>query len=140
MPYTKLEAQKLLTSSFSEELLEVLNSRKEFADAITTIATLDEAEAVIQLGLQLLEEGLKLENVKYTSALMFALCKLTVNVVLEDYSVLHVKYPTRRELERDLETWTKGDRLKLHIPGTHILESYLENPVVDSIDGRTQDR
>ena len=140
MPYTQVETQKLFSSSFSEEVLAVLDSRKEFVDARAAINTLAEAEAVIHLGQQLLEHGLKLEDMDYASALMFAISTLSVNVVLEDYSVLHFKYHTELELAHDLERWTHGDQVKRHIPGSHILESYLEDPVVDTFDSRAEDR
>jgi len=139
MPYTKLETQKLFTSRFSEEVLAVLDSRKEFTDARATINTLAEAEAVVHVGQQLLEQGLKLQDMDYASALMFAISTLCVNVVLEDYSVLHFKYQTESELAHDLETWTHGSQEKRHIPGMYILEEYLEDPVVVTFDGGAED-
>ena len=71
---------------------------------------------------------------------MFSIRELRINVVLEDYSVIHFDYQTEIELARNLETWTHGDNVKQHIPGSKILESYVEDPVVDSFEGGAEDR
>jgi hypothetical protein len=80
-------------------------------------------------------EGQNLQNLSYDGALLFSIRELRINVVLEDYSVIHFDYQTQVELARNLETWTHGDNGKQHFPGSKILESYLEDPVVDSFDG-----
>ena len=79
-------------------------------------------------------------DVDYAGALMFSIRQLRINVVLEDYSVIHFDYQTEIELAHNLETWTHGDYMKQHIPGSRILESYLEDPVVDSFECGAEDR
>jgi len=76
-------------------------------------------------------EEQNLQDFSYDGALMFSIRELRINVVLEDYSVIHFDYQTEVELARNLETWTHGDHVKQHFPGSKILESYLEEPVVE---------
>jgi hypothetical protein len=76
-------------------------------------------------------EEQNLQDLSYDGALMFSIRELRINVVLEDYSVIHFDYQTEVELARNLETWTHGDNVKQHFPGSQILESYIEDPVVE---------
>jgi hypothetical protein len=131
------DPQDFISKNFSEEELEVLKSRREFVDAMTATKTRSDAEAVVQFGSKLLKDGLRLQGVDYATVLMFAINQQTINVVLADYSVVHFKYETEAELSRDLETWTNGDRAKLHIPGTHaepesVFENSPEQPIQSS--------
>src|SRR5688572_6842441 len=127
--------QEFISKRFSEEELEVLKCRREFVDAMASMKTSGDAEAVFEFGRRLLKERLNLQDVDYATVLMFAIHLLTITVVLADYSVVHFKYETEAELTRDLETWTNGDRAKLHIPGTHAgPESVRENPAEDPIE------
>ena len=132
--------QEFISKNFSEEELEVLKCRRDFVDAMSAIKTLGDAEAVFEFGRRLLKEGIKLQDVDYATVLMFAIRQLTITVVLADYSVVHFKYETEAELARDLQTWTNGDRAKLHIPGTHAEpQSVGENPAEDPIESPAGD-
>ena len=43
---------------------------------------------------------------------MISITGLNVNVLLQNYSSRNCSYESETELNRDLELWTKGDRLK----------------------------
>jgi hypothetical protein len=90
--------------------------------------------------IEFIPEEQNLQDLSYDGALMFSIRELRINVVLEDYSVIHFDYQTEIELARNVETWTHGDHLKEHIPGSKILASYLEEAVVDSFDNGAEDR
>jgi hypothetical protein len=129
----KANPQEPLSRNFSTDDLEVLKIRRDFVEAMTTVKTLGVAEGSLDFSSQLSQQRLRLQDLDYATVLMFAIHQLTINVVLADYSIAHFNFETEEELARELEKWTHGDRVKLHIPGTHT-ESAAENAPKDTLE------
>ena len=105
--------QKVVSKSFSAVELALLEARGDFADAISNVKNFDDAEAVVRFGSRLLDDRSQLRDVDYAQVRMISINGLNVNVLLQNYSNRNCSYESETELKRDLELWTKGDRLKL---------------------------
>src|SRR5687767_2436895 len=105
--------QKVVSKSFSEAELALLEARADFARAISNIKTLDDVEAVVEFGSRLLDDRSRLRDVDYAKVRMISISGLNVNVLLQNYSTRNCAYENETEMNRDLQLWTKGDRLKL---------------------------
>jgi hypothetical protein len=104
--------QKVVSKSFSPVEFALLEARGDFADAISHVKNFDDAEAVVLFGSRLLDDRSRLADVDYTQVRMISIVGLSVNVLLQNYSSRNCSYVSETELNRDLELWTKGDRLK----------------------------
>ena len=104
--------QKVVSKSFSAIEFALLEARGDFADAISQVKNFDDAEAVVRFGSRLLDDS-PLADVDYTQVRMISITGLNVNVLLQNYSSRNCSYESETELNRDLELWTKGDRLKI---------------------------
>ena len=104
--------QKVVSKSFSAIEFALLEARGDFADAISQVKNFDDAEAVVRFGSRLLDDS-PLADVDYTQVRMISITGLNVNVLLQNYSSRNCSYESETELNRDLELWTKGDRLKM---------------------------
>jgi len=104
--------QKVVSKSFSPVEFALLEARGDFADAISHVKNFDDAEAVVLFGSRLLDDRSRLADVDYTQVRMISIVGLSVNVLLQNYSSRNCSYESKTELNRDLELWTKGDRLK----------------------------
>jgi|SRR5687768_14399649 len=104
--------QKVVSKSFSAVEFALLEARGDFAEAISQVKNFEDAEAVVRLGSRLLDDRSRLGEVDYAEVRMISITGLNVNVLLHNYSSRNFAYESESELIRDLELWTKGDRLK----------------------------